>query len=79
MHTPVLIDYYAHPIEKATIDYFVDELGCGKAIFSPAKIKKQIEQWIDDPSQLQSYIDNTYKIDKRDNGAERIAAYISNC
>ncbi|MDE7336842.1 MAG: hypothetical protein K2N32_01870, partial [Clostridia bacterium] len=79
MHTPVIIDYYAHPIEKATVDYFVDSLGCGRAIYSPMKIKRQIEQWIDDPTLLQGYIANTYKLDKRDNGADRIASYIMNC
>ena len=78
MHTPVVIDYYAHPIEKATVDYFVDGLGCGKAIYSPSKIKSQIENWIDDPRPLEELAANTYKLDKRNNGADCIAAYIMN-
>lgn len=79
MHTPVIIDYYAHPIEKATIKYFVEDLGCGEAIFNPKKIRSTIEKWIDNPSLLNSYVNNTYKIDKRDNGADIIADYIKNC
>lgn len=79
MHTPVLIDYYAHPIEKATVNLFVNDLGCGKAIYSPMKIKEQIEEWIDDPQLLKGYIENTYKLDKRRNGADQIASYILNC
>ena len=79
MHTPVLIDYYAHPIEKATINYFVDTLGCGEAIFNPLKIRQKIESWIDNPSLLDKYTINTFRIDKTDNGADKIASYIVNC
>lgn len=79
MHTPVIIDYYAHPIEKATINYFVDKLGCGEAIFNPLKIKTTIESWIDNPSLIDKYTINTFKIDKTDNGADKIASFIMNC
>ena len=55
MGTPVLVDYYAHPIEKATTRLFIDELGVGKAIYKPNKIRAQIEAWIDNPSELHIY------------------------
>ena len=35
MGTPIIVDYYAHPIEKATTKLFVDNYGVGKAIYKP--------------------------------------------
>lgn len=76
MGTPVLVDYYAHPIEKATTRLFIDELGVGKAIYKPNKIRAQIEAWIDNPSELHIYAENTRKIDKFKNGGEEVAKLI---
>ena len=76
MHTPVIIDYYPHPIEKATKKLFVDKFKCGEYIKSPRKIRKRIEEMIDDPGILKPYIKNTYKFKKECNGANEIADII---
>ncbi len=76
MGTPVLIDYYAHPIEKATTRLFIDQYKVGKAIYSPKKIKVQIEKWIEDSSELKEFEKNTSVIDKNNNGGKAIADYI---
>lgn len=76
MNTPIIVDYYAHPIEKATTKLFVDTLGMGKAIYKPKKIKETIEKWTSDTTELSLYAHNTYKINKNDNGGEEIAKLI---
>ena len=76
MGTPVLVDYYAHPIEKATTKLFIDDYGVGKAIYKPKKIRQQVEYWIDNPSDLVIYAENTKKIDKYNNGGEEVAKLI---
>lgn len=76
MNTPVLIDYYAHPIEKSTTKLFVDTFKCGMAIYKVKKIRKKVEELIQDPSLLQPYIENCKKIDKHNNGSEDVAKYI---
>lgn len=76
MGTPVVVDYYAHPIEKSTTKLFIDNLGVGKAIYKPKKILKQIEEWIENPSELEIYRQNTKKIDKFQNGGEEAARLI---
>ena len=76
MNTPIIVDYYAHPIEKATTKLFVDKFKCGLAIYKPKKIRKKIEEFIQNPTLLQPYIDNCKKIDKNQNGAEDVAKYI---
>jgi len=77
MGTPVLVDYYAHPIEKATTKLFVDTLQMGKAIYKPKKIKKQVEAWIEDGSELLLYEANTAKINKFENGGKELADLIN--
>ena len=76
MGTPIIVDYYAHPIEKATTKLFINNLGVGKAIYKPKKIKAQIEEWIDNSTELHIYADNTKKIDKFKNGGEEAARLI---
>lgn len=76
MHTPIIVDYYAHPIEKATTKLFVNEYGVGKAIYNVKKIRKQVEAWIDNPLDLLVYKENTKKIDKFNNGGEETAKLI---
>ncbi len=76
MGTPVVVDYYAHPIEKATTKLFIDRLEMGKAIYNPKKIRKQIESWIDDKTELLKYEKNTSKIDKFQNGGKEAADLI---
>ena len=77
MGTPILIDYYPHPIEKATKKLFVDKYKCGEYISNPYKIRKRVEQFIDDPSLLDTYIKNTHKFKKECNGSMEIADIIN--
>lgn len=76
MGTPVVVDYYAHPIEKSTTKLFIDNLGMGKAIYKPRKIRKQVEEWIENSNELNIYADNTKKIDKFQNGGKEVAELI---
>lgn len=76
MGTPIIVDYYAHPIEKMTTKLFVEKLKVGKAIYKPSKIKKQIEAWIDDNSELKVYEKNTAAINKYSNGGKDAAILI---
>lgn len=76
MGTPVIINYYAHPIEKATTKLFINDIGVGKAIFKVKPIVKQVEYWIDNPGDLAVYAENTKKIDKNCNGGEEAAKLI---
>lgn len=78
METPIIVDYYAHPIEKATTKLFVNNIGVGKAIYRPRKIKKQIEEWVDNRTELDIYSDNTKKIDKFQNGGKVVAELVNN-
>lgn len=75
--TPVLIDYYPHPIEKATKRLFVDKYKCGEYISSPYFIRKRVEELIDDRSPLITYAENTAKFRKDCNGADEIADIIN--
>lgn len=76
MGTPIIVDYYAHPIEKFTTKLFVNEYGVGKAIYNVKRIRKQVEEWIDNPSDLAVYAENTKKVDKHNNGGEEVAKLI---
>lgn len=77
MKTPVIVDYYAHPIEKATANLFIDKLGCGKKVYRKRKILKEVEELIDHPELLEKYRQNIEKnLDKRNNGAKQIADII---
>ncbi len=76
MGTPILVDYYPHPIEKATKHLFVDSFGCGEYISSPRKIRKRVEEFVDNPKLLEDYAKNTKKVDKNKNGANDIADII---
>ena len=78
MGTPILVDYYAHPIEKATTKLFVEKFKCGLAIYKPKKIHKQVEQFIMQPDLLSPYIENCKKFDKFQNGADDVANFIVN-
>ncbi len=78
MNTPILIDYYPHPIEKATKKLFVDTLGCGVYISNPKKIRKQVETFVDNPKLLEPFEKNTHLLKKFNNGADEVADIIYN-
>lgn len=77
MGTPVCVDYYAHPIEKATTKLFVNELHCGIKVFNAQKIRKKIEYLYNHPLFLEELQKNIKKsVDKNNNGGKQIADLI---
>ena len=77
MGTPVLANFYAQNMEKATINLFVNIMGCGVAIYNKKKARKQVEEWIKNPQLLDVYKDNIKKqLDKNQNGSSQIADII---
>ncbi len=79
MGTPVIVDYYAHPIEKATTKLFIDEFGCGLHVYHRHEMLRQVEHLIDHPEILAEYRKNiSQKLDKNNNGSNQIAKIIMN-
>ena len=77
MGTPVLANFYAQNMEKATINLFVNIMGCGVAIYNKKKARKQVEEWIKNPQLLDVYKNNIKKqLDKNQNGSSQIADII---
>lgn len=77
MGTPVIFDYYAHPIEKATAKLFADELKCGISVFNVRKMKKQVTYLYEHPELLAQLRLNIKKnVNKANNGATQIADII---
>jgi len=77
MHTPILTNFYSSEIEKATNKIFTEDYKMG--LYCPDKVeaRKLIEDFIRNPEKIKVYQENTYKIDKRNNGADQIADYIA--
>lgn len=73
MRTPVIVNFYASPIEEFTNKLFVKEYHCGETILDKVKARKRIEHWIDDPSKLNAYRKNCERLNKFNNGADQIA------
>ena len=71
--TPVLVNFFASPIENFTQKFFNNECGCGDTIMDKVKARKQIEKWIDNPELLRPYIENCHKFDNSKYGATEIA------
>ena len=76
MKTPVVINYYAHPIEKATTNLFCKKMKCGIYESSPKKIRKCMENLIKEPKKLLKIQERLDAMPKLENGAEKIAEYI---
>ncbi len=79
MGTPVIVDYYAHNIEKATAKLFVDTLKCGITCYHISKINKHVTYLYEHPDFLDELRKNIKKsINKNQNGASQIADIIMN-
>lgn len=76
MGTPVLVNYYASQVEKATCKIFTSHYNCGIKILDKVKARKKIEKWIDNPTELNTYKENCKQLDKYQNGSEKCADYI---
>lgn len=76
MGTPVLVNYYASPVEKATNKLFTTYYKCGIKLLDKVKTRKRIEKWINDPTELNTLKDNCKQFDKNKNGSSESADYI---
>ncbi len=77
MGTPVIVDYYAHNIEKATAKLFVDTLHCGITCYHISKLPKTITYLYEHPDILVELRKNIKKnVNKNQNGASQIADII---
>lgn len=73
MGTPILIDYCASPIERATKKLFTEHMFCGYHFVNPVRIRKQVETLVNQPELLRELKDSLSFFDKSKNGAEEIA------
>ncbi|MBQ7352860.1 MAG: hypothetical protein IJW54_02530 [Clostridia bacterium] len=71
--TPILVDFYASPIEKASTRLFTRELNCGIFEKNPKKIKHMVESFISNPDMLKPYIKSINEFNSNPNGADDIA------
>lgn len=78
MGTPVLVSYYATIIENITQKLFTNIYKCGTTILDKTKMRKTIEKWIKNPSELNKYKQNCKRFDKTKNGADDVADHIYN-
>ena len=73
MGTPVIVDYFATPIERATKEIFVDECGCGLYVRSARRIRRTVERLANDSVQMARLKAALGYFDKDKNGAGEIA------
>ncbi len=80
MHTPIMVNFYASPVEKATCKLFVNHFKCGVKCLNKVKAREMIEDWINDKTrkELQTYSHNSLYFDKSKNGADEIAKIVLN-
>ena len=77
MGTPVIVDYYAHNIEKASAKLFVDTLKCGVTCYFIRHLPKTVTYLYEHPSYLEALRANINKnVNKNQNGSEQIADII---
>lgn len=73
MGTPILVDYYATPVEKVTMRLFVKEKKCGYYITNMKKIREKVESLVSDRTELIAMKEHLAFFDKTKNGAVEIA------
>ena len=78
MGTPVMVSYYATIIENITQKLFTKIYKCGVTILDKVKMRKTIEKWIKNPTELNKYKQNCSRFDKTKNGADDVADHIYN-
>ncbi|MEG1500128.1 MAG: glycosyltransferase [Clostridia bacterium] len=76
MGTPIIVDYFPHPIEKATCDLFTNYYGFGEKILNVKEIVERLEEFSCNSTKLLEYRNNIKMIDKNKNGSIEIADII---
>lgn len=74
VETPIMGTYYASPIERITKDLYVNNYGVGVYCGNGRKARKEMESFIDNPSLLETYIENCRKFKKENSGGEKLFA-----
>ena len=74
--TPIMVNFYANPVEKFTQNLFTKEYKCGETVLDKIKARRKIERWISKPQMLDTYRENCKKLCARKNGAQDIAREI---
>lgn len=77
MHTPIMINFYSGQIEKATNNLFTKSFNMGVYIKNKKKAFEFVEECIDDPEKLKEFRENTYKLNKFNNGADEVADIVN--
>ncbi|MBQ7387184.1 MAG: glycosyltransferase [Clostridia bacterium] len=75
--TPVIMNYYASPMEHAVVRLFGYSRGCGYYITNEKIIRKKIERLARDGTELKRLKKNCAYFDKNKNGAQEIARDIA--
>ena len=77
MGTPVIFDFYAQPMEKATAKLFSEKLGCGISAFSTEKVVKTVKELYRHPERLEALKKNiAINVNREKNGIFQIADII---
>lgn len=76
VNTPIMTNFYSGPIEKASNTLFTEYYKTGFYVKDKKKARSMIENFIENPSLLNEYRQNTYQFDKSKNGADEIAKLI---
>ncbi len=77
MHTPIMTNFYSGEIEKTSSKLFTEIYKMGVYCPDKKKARELVESYIQNPSLLDEYRKNTYKINKFDNGADAIADIVA--
>lgn len=73
MGTPIMTNFYSGEIEKKSSKLFTEYFKVGTYQPNKVKARKQIEEYIKNPSLLDKFRENTKQLDKTKNGADEIA------
>ena len=77
MGTPVVVDYYAHNIEKASAKLFCENLNCGVTCYNVSHMYRTITYLYENPNYLKALKQNIKKnVNREKNGSMQIADII---
>ena len=69
---PVLVNFFATPLETAIGEHYALDLGCGEFALKAKVCREYIETWFRNPELMKPYIEHT-RVLHRSDGAEKVA------
>lgn len=69
---PVLVNFFATPLEHSIGEHYAHELGCGEFALRAETCRKYVEKWFSNPERMKPYIARTRVLHRAD-GAEKVA------